>query len=92
MRIENQYEFAFGRVSLEVRRDFGRGADQVFFELLGQFTHQGNLDFAKDLADFFDELVDVMRACVENLGRFFVFQLFQQVNVNRYLHLRLSIY
>ena len=61
-------------------RDFGRRADQVFFEFLGEFTHQGDLDFAKDLADFFDELVDVMRARVENLGCFFVFQLFQQVN------------
>ena len=80
MGIEHEHEFAFGRVRLEVCGNFCRRSDEVFLELLGQFTHQCNFDIAKDKLDFFDELVDVVRAGVENLRRFFVFQLLEQVD------------
>ena len=67
-------------MALEVRRNFCWCSDEVFFEFLGELAHERNLDVAEDLLDFFDELVDVVRAGVENLCRFFVFQLFEQVN------------
>ena len=65
---------------LEVRRNLGRRADEVLFELLGELAHQRNLDFAENLADFLDELVDIVRARVKNLRRLFVLQLFEQVD------------
>ena len=55
-------------------------SDQVLFELLGQFSHQGNLDIAEDQLDFFHKLVDVVGAGVKDLGGFLFLQLFQQVN------------
>ena len=64
----------------EVCVNLRRRSDEVFLELLGKFAHQCNLDIAKDKLDFFDELVDVVRACVENLCCFFVFQLLEQVD------------
>lgn len=64
----------------EVRRNFRWRSDEVFLELLGELAHECNLDIAKDKLDFFDELVDVVRAGVENLSSFFVFQLLEQVD------------
>ena len=79
MGVEYQDELAFGWVRLEVCGDFFWSPDEVFFEFFCQFAHQGYLDVAVDLADFFYELVDVMRACVKDLRGFFILEFFQEV-------------
>lgn len=79
MRVENEHEFAFWWMYLEMGRNLARGSNEMLFKFFRKFSHQGNFDIAEDLFNFFDELINIMWTGVKNLSCFFILKGFKQM-------------
>ena len=77
--VEDEDEFAAGRMVLEMSEELAGGASTELFEYLGEFSRARRRNIAQHVVDFSQRLQHTMRRFIEHNGALFGFPRFKSL-------------